>query len=752
MTKSSRMTTAHHIHCCNCHQHNVEISTREKLAKNRKISSKISDTRDIFLIPNMDCPMEEQLIRKKLSGIQGINSLEFNLMQRRLTVEHETGLREEIIAALKAIGMEPHETDKRGSVIQEAAVPWKRLVLAGIMAFFSEICDLLNGWSGYFSQLKFVGHNTMDILAFILAIISIMLAGLSTYRKGWVALSNLKLNINALMAVAVTGALLIGQFPEAAMVMVLFNISEGIEALSLNRARRAIKNLVDLAPKIMTIKNNDGVWVEMPVTQVELNTVARVRPGEKIGLDGTILSGQSQINQAPITGESMPVEKSPGDAVFAGTINETGSFEYRVTAVDSDTTLARIIHAVEEAQAVKAPMQRFVDIFAQYYTPCVFILAALCAIIPPLFFNHTWMSSIYTGLVLLVIGCPCALVISTPVTVVSGMAACTSNGILVKGGLYLEQARKLTSLALDKTGTITKGQPEMTNFEILQDKNTKLLTSIVYSLAKLSDHPVSRAIARAEQISGAAILSHTNFEALPGLGVFAYFNNEKWLLGNARLVKQSGMNSKKAENLILRLEKEGKTVVNLIGPSGIAAVIGVADTIRPDSLIAIRELARMSIETIMLTGDNEHTAKTIAREAGVSAYRSGLLPGDKLKIIQKLRKEGQFTGMVGDGINDSPALAAADIGFAMAANGTDTARETADVALMDDDLRKIPLFIKLSRKTQVILRENIAFALGIKAIFFGLTLSGLATMWMAVFADVGAALLVVGNGLRAMKK
>lgn len=712
-----------------------------------------ASTRTEYLITNMDCPTEEALIRKKLAAVQGVVNLDFNLVKRILTVDCEPGTGPAIVAALNAIDMAPVEISKMQEALPpKTRIPWARLVVAGLIAAASEFCDLLGEWNAALGQIRIAGYPLLGILALLLALTAIGLAGLTTYKKGWLAISNFKLNINALMAVAVTGAVLIGQFPEAAMVMVLFNISEAIEALSLDRARKAIQELMSLAPEVVTIQEPDGKWREVPAASVAIGAIIRVRPGEKIGLDGVVVSGQSEVNQAPITGESMPVEKKPGDAVFGGTINESGSFEFRVTAAAKDTTLARIIEAVEEAQATRAPMQRFVDIFASWYTPCVFLLALIWALVPPLFLGESWHSALYTALVLLVIGCPCALVISTPVTVVSGMAAATHKGILVKGGLYLEQGRCLNWLALDKTGTLTLGRPEQTDELIEGSEPAEKINAIAAGLAARSDHPVSRAIARAQEARGVKAAEISGFNAIAGKGISGAFDGQKWYLGNFRLVELLGKATEALAKKVAGLEGKGRTVVALIGPAGVAALYAIADTVRKTSAQAMKELAGLGVKTMMLTGDNAHTAAAIAKEVGVTDFKANLLPEEKLGIIESLEKEGNQVGMVGDGINDGPALAKANIGFAMAGDGTDTAIETADVALMDDDLRKIPAFIRLSRATHAILIENIAFALGIKAVFFALTLTGNATMWMAVFADVGAALMVVANGLRARGK
>ena len=437
--------------------------------------------------------------------------------------------------------------------------------------------------------------------------------------------------------------------------------------------------------------------------------------------------------------------------MFAGTINESGSFEFRVTAAANASTLARIIHAVEAAQGSRAPTQRFVDQFARLYTPVVFAVALAVAVLPPLVFGGPWLDWIYKALVLLVIACPCALVISTPVSIVSGLAAAARHGILIKGGVYLEEGRKLKWLALDKTGTITHGKPALTDFVVWGDANPATSRLLAASLAARSDHPVSLAVARAAEGEGLIPCDVADFAALPGRGVRGSVDDHSYHLGNHRLVEELGVCSPELESRLAALEAEGKTVVMLVGPEGVQALFAVADTVKENSRQAIADLHTLGVKTMMLTGDNPHTATAIAGQVGIDRSRGNLLPEDKLREVEQLSTDGK-TGMVGDGINDAPALARADIGFAMGAAGTDTAIETADVALMDDDLRKLPTFVRLSRATASVLKQNIALALGIKAVFLVLTFTGQATMWMAVFADMGASLLVVGNGLRLLRR
>ena len=693
-------------------------------------------------IEQMDCPTEERLIRDALKGVPGVDELHFNLLQRVLSVSHEEGALERVIPVIEKLGFTPvvesEATPRTASEQVPTKKPWWPLALSGVAALAAEI-------------VHFTGAGPQWLVAG-LALVAILLCGLSTYKKGWIALKNRNLNINALMSIAVTGAVLIGQWPEAAMVMVLFTLAELIEARSLDRARNAIRGLMDLAPPRATVKQADGSWLELDVQSVNLGDVVRVRPGERIGLDGEVIGGNSTINQAPITGESLPVEKRVGDQVFAGTINEAGSLEFRVTAAARDTTLARIIHAVEEAQGSQAPTQRFVDRFARIYTPVVFVFALLVAVLLPLLLGGVWFDWIYRALVLLVVACPCALVISTPVTIVSGLAAAARKGILIKGGVYLENGRHLQTLALDKTGTLTHGKPVQTDSLSLFGTDELTHAGWAASLAARSDHPVSRALARHAEEQGQMLFEVDGFAALPGRGSQGQIAGRLLYLGNHRLVEELGLCSAPLEERLEVLERQGKTVVVLCDEQRALMLFAVADTVRQNSREALAELHELGIRTCMLTGDNAHTAAVIARQVGVDEAQGNLLPADKLAWVEACQAQGKVVGMVGDGINDAPALAKAQIGFAMGAAGTDTAIETADVALMDDDLRKIPAFVRLSRQTAGILKQNIVLALGIKALFLGMTLAGEATMWMAVFADMGVSLLVVFNGLRLLRK
>ncbi len=610
----------------------------------------------------------------------------------------------------------------------------QRLVIAGFLAVAAETLDWL---------------ETPSLFPAILALLAVVLSGVTTYKKGWQALRRFDPNMHALMSIAVTGACLIGQWPEAAMVMVLFNIAEFLEGKSLERARNAIQELMTLTPEQALVQQSDGNWKILYTNTVSVNQVIRVKPGVRIPLDGIIIRGNSSVDQAPITGESLPVDKNEGDIVYAGTINQQGSFDYRVTATTQNTLLARIIHSVEQAQSKRAPIQRLVDRFARVYTPIILTIAVLVALVPPLFFAASWYTWIYKALVLLVIGCPCALVLSTPVAIVSALSVAAKHGILIKGGSYLELGRKLQIVALDKTGTLTTGAPQLCDQVTLTERSAEECLKLAATLASHSDHPVSQAIVRAHPANTSRFVFE-DFTALTGAGVQAMLDGKQIALTNQQYLSARNNLTSDLGKTITRLEQQGKTVVTLSEAEQPLALFAVADTIKTSSQQAIADLHRMHIHTLMLTGDNAHTAAQIAAQAGIDQVYSNQLPEDKLNQIEALSKQ-KVVGMVGDGINDAPALARASLGFAMGGMGSDTAIETADIALMDDDLRKIPLFVRLSQATWNKMLQNITAALGIKLLFLVATLLGFGTLWMAVFADVGTSLLVVANAMRLLK-
>ncbi|MGJ7508358.1 heavy metal translocating P-type ATPase [Variovorax sp. GT1P44] len=727
-------TEAHAHSACCAHDHAVEPVSIGPVAANT------------FRIPTMDCSAEESDIRRALEPIAGIRGLHFQLGQRTLRIDGSAEALPQALDAIRKAGYVPEALAAQGPGSQDdghghdhgAGSSYVRLGAALGLALVAE------GVS-YFAP----DTSAWKAAGMAIAATAIGLAGLETYTKGLKALRHARLNINALMSVAVTGAFLIGQWPEAAMVMALYAIAELIEARAVDRARNAIKGLVDLAPADAEVRQADGTWARLRATEIALGDIVRIKPGERVALDGVATKGHSTINQAPVTGESIPVDKGPGDTVFAGTINEAGEIEFRVTAGANDTTLARIIHAVEEAQGTRAPTQRFVDRFAAVYTPAVFVLAVVVAVLPPLLLGWPWLEALYKALVLLVIACPCALVISTPVTVVSGLASAARRGILIKGGTYLEDARLLKAVALDKTGTITEGKPKLVAFVPWGDADETEVRRLATSLAARSDHPVSQAIANGLE---SAAIDVDAFKALTGRGVEGLIGSQRLVLGNHRLIEERGQAEPRLEAELVAHESQGRTVTLLANDGGVLGVFAVADTIKASSIEAIADLKGLGVTPVMLTGDNDATAQAVAREAGIDDARGGLLPQDKLAAIQALRDRYGATAMTGDGINDAPALAQADIGFAMGAAGTDTAMEAADVVIMNDNLGRIAETIRLSRRTHAVLWQNISLALAIKAVFFVLAVFGTATMWMAVFADMGASLLVVGNGLRLLRR
>ena len=707
-----------------------------------------------FRIPAMDCAAEESDIRRALDSVAGIRSLNFQLMARTLTIDAPG---EAIGQALEAIGKAgykilpvveggapgdeargAHDHDHSHGHGLPSGLP--RLVLALALAGVAEALSMLAP-----------AGLPWTLAGMAVALAAIYLAGLDVYKKGLTALFRRRLNINALMTVAVTGAFLIGQWPEAAMVMALYAIAELIEALAVDRARKAIKGLMALAPEEAELRQAGGSWETVPLNDVPPGATVRVKPGGRIPLDGTVTAGASAVNQAPVTGESIPVDKSVGDAVFGGTINETGELELRVTAAASDSTLARIIHAVEQAQGTRAPTQTFIDRFAAIYTPTVFIMALAVALLSPLLLDWSWLQALYKALVLLVIACPCALVISTPVTVVSGLATAARRGILIKGGTYLEQARLLKAVALDKTGTLTQGRPVLVDSQIWLQANQAdgaAIRQIAASLAAHSDHPVSKAIASG---LGGEVLAVKAFGALAGRGVQGTVNGRLYVLGNHRLMEERGQCLAELEAALAVHEAQGRTLTLLAGKQGVLGIFAVADTIRASTKQAIAQLNALGVTPVMLTGDNPATARAVAAHAGIIDARGNLLPEDKLAAIRQMQSQYGPTGMAGDGINDAPALAQADIGFAMGGAGTDIAMEAADVVIMNDSLTRIADTVRLSRRTHAVLWQNIALALGIKLVFLVLAVWGSATMWMAVFADMGASLLVVANGLRLLR-
>lgn len=582
---------------------------------------------------------------------------------------------------------------------------------------------------------------------------SILIGGYSLFIKGLKNLVRLKFDMNTLMTVAIIGAAAIGEWGEGATVVILFAVSEALERYSMDKARQSIQSLMDIAPKEALIRRgNEEMMVH--VEDIQVGDIMIVKPGQKLAMDGVVVKGTSTLNQAAITGESVPVAKAVKDEVFAGTLNEEGLLEVEVTKLVEDTTLSKIIHLVEEAQAERAPSQAFVDRFAKYYTPFIILLAFMIAIVPPLLFGGDWSEWIYQGLAVLVVGCPCALVISTPVSIVTAIGNAAKNGVLIKGGIHLEEAGALKVIAFDKTGTLTKGIPAVTDV-ISFGRNEKELMNITAAIEKGSQHPLASAIMRKAEEDGSDFnkVAVDDFQSITGKGVKASVNGVIYYVGSPNLFEELHQSIKKDLNeQITSLQTQGKTVMVLGTEQEILSLIAVADEMRESSKEVIRRLHEIGIEkTVMLTGDNHRTAQAIGNEVGVSDIKADLLPEDKLTYIKQLREKHQSVAMVGDGVNDAPALAASTVGVAMGGAGTDTALETADIALMSDDLSKLPYTIKLSRKALTIIKQNITFSLAIKAVALLLIIPGWLTLWLAIFADMGATLLVTLNSLRLLK-
>ena len=680
-----------------------------------------------YSIQQMDCPTEEQIIRNRLKTVDGVDKLEFDLVNRVLTIQHTLDQDDAILSALKSVGMGPAD-------VGEEKKKHKNLLLgvAFTLALGAEV----------FHQLTKGDYEGVTIA---MALVAISLGGLPVLKKAVISVRTFTLNINFLMALAMVGALALRAWAEAAVVIVLFAIAERVESHSLDRARDATRSLMDLAPNEALVQGDDGEFHTVATSSVIVGAVVRIRPGERVPFDGEVMSGHSDVDQSSITGESMPVPKERGDVVFAGTVNGRGSIDFRVEHTTGDTTLDRIVATVQDAQGKRAPVQRLVDKFAKWYTPLVVLLAVLVATVPPLM-GEPFGDWLYKALVLLVVACPCALVISTPVSLVSAITRAARMGILIKGGMHIETARGVTDVALDKTGTLTEGKPRVVAVEPLDHLGENEALALAAAVEARSEHPVAQAIVAASKTT----LTATEFRAESGRGAEATVQGKRYRIGNHRWIHELGLCSDELEQKLQRHEEQGRTVVVLWGDRGPIALIAVADALRESSKVALEELHKLGIETHLLTGDNATTAAAIAAQAGIINQHAEMLPEDKLQWIDDAVGEGKIIAMVGDGINDTPALARAHIGIAMGAAGTDAALETADVALMKDDLSDVPRFLRLSRATWSILWQNIIASVAIKAAFIVLNFMGHATLWMAVFADMGVSLLVVFNGMRLL--
>lgn len=583
---------------------------------------------------------------------------------------------------------------------------------------------------------------------------AILIGGYRLFTTGFKNLFHLEFDMRTLMTIAVIGAAIIGEWGEGATVVILFAISEVLESYSMDKARQSIRSLMDIAPKEALIRRGNQEFT-VEVDDIRIGDILIVKPGQKIAMDGLVVKGASAINQAAITGESVPVSKTVDDEVFAGTLNEEGLLEVKVTKHVDDTTIAKIIHLVEEAQAERAPSQAFVDRFAKYYTPVIMFISLLVAVLPPLLAEADWNKWIYQGLAVLVVGCPCALVISTPVSIVTAIGNAARNGVLIKGGIHLEEMGAIKAIAFDKTGTLTEGIPVVTDYLPQLNKNSNEILMIVAALEKGSQHPLASAILKKAEQENLPYedLEIEDFSSITGKGIKGKVNNKMYYVGSPNLFEEilsDGIPSN-LDEMISELQIQGKTVMVAGTPTEILALLAVADEVRGNSKSVIQKLHSLGIQkTIMLTGDNKGTATAIGQQVGVSEIQADLLPQDKLTFIKELRNKYDRVAMVGDGINDAPALAASTVGIAMGGAGTDTALETADIVLMADDLGKLPFTLKLSRKALFIIKQNITFSLGIKLLALLLVIPGWLTLWIAIFADMGATLIVTLNGIRLL--
>jgi len=705
-----------------------------------------------YLVRGLDCAEEVAVLKKALTSLEGVLDLDFDILKSRMIVTYDAraAAPDGIEAAVGKAGM--RAVPWTGQEARDGQSFWERrgrVVMAGLGGALLAAAVL----SRAFLYALSTGGGAPPLAPALLYLGSIAASAWFVLPKAADSARNLEPDMNLLMVLAVAGAVAIGEWFEGATVAFLFAVALLLEHWSVGRARRAIESLLDLSPTTARfIPPQGAVMQEGPVEDVPVGSVLLVRPGERIPLDGLVVEGRTSVNQAPITGEAMPVEKGPGDEVYAGTINGDGALRLRASKPASDTTLARIIHMIEEAHSRRAPSEQWVDRFARYYTPAMIALAAAIVLGPPLLLGAPWTAWLYRGLVILVIACPCALVISTPVSIVSGLTSAARNGVLIKGGVYLEVAGRLRGVALDKTGTLTHGRPEVQEVVPLDGHTREELLGMAAALEANSEHPLARAILQKAEAEKVSMPEARDFRAVQGKGAEATLEDTAFWIGSHRLMDEKGLETPEVHNKAEEMEDAGHSVVALGNDMHVCGLISVGDRVRdhaPQAVAALKDLGVRKV--VMLTGDNEGTARAVAAASGVDDYRSELLPEGKVEAVRSLAREVGRVTMVGDGVNDAPAMAAADFGVAMAATGTHAAIETADVALMSDDLLKLPWLMAHSRRTLRTVKANIGFALGVKAAFVALALAGLATLWMAIAADMGASLLVIFNGLRLLR-
>ena len=698
-------------------------------------------TEKTYRIEGLSCTNCAGKFEKNVKQLPGVTSATVNFGASKISVEGQTTIEEleEAGAFENLIIRDDQENDEQ---VRSKESFIKRNIALIISLGFILVAVI--------SQLSLGEDHLLTKALYILAII---IGGFDLFKEGFSDLIKLDFSMESLMTIAIIGAAFIGEWAEGSIVVILFAISEALERFSMDKARQSIRSLMDIAPKEALIRRNN-VEQLVSVDKIDIDDIMIIKPGQKIAMDGLVINGHSSVNQAAITGESVPVEKQLDDEVFVGTLNEEGVLEVKVTKKVTDTTIAKIIHLVEEAQGERAPAQAFVDKFAKYYTPFIIIMALLIVVVPPLFFGGDWNKWLYQGLSILVVGCPCSLVISTPVSIVSAIGNAAKNGVLVKGGVYLEEIGHLRAIAFDKTGTLTKGKPVVTDFIATSSETDINYLSIISSLESLSQHPLASAILNEADKTNVDYKSIQieDFQSITGKGLTGIHQNIRYYIGSPKLFSASVIEETAVKVQYRQFQEQGKTAMYFGTDEQILGVIAVADEVRDSSAAVISELHKLSIEhTIMLTGDNTKTAESIGKQLGVTEIKGDLMPQEKLDSIKALRTTYNKVAMVGDGINDAPALAASTVGIAMGGAGTDTALETADVALMGDDLQKLPFIVRLSRQTLKVIKQNITFSLGIKLLALLLVIPGWLTLWIAIVADMGATLLVTLNGLRLMK-